>query len=147
MQTSSVLSEITSNAANANNVLLQNMRKKLSEMLVLENEKILSQSQNSLNSVLSFAKHLDSAVAQNIGKTFEKKISNHQDALHTLESKLAQVKAKLISDGIINGTTNDTAKITYDDMITAIMQLQKFGLESALDFILVGKITLSFTKS
>jgi hypothetical protein len=140
------LQQITHDATNANDIILHNMRKKLLDMLVLEYNKISSQPQNPLNSILALATHLDDPTAQNIGKTFEQKISNNQDTLNTLQSKLALVKLKLNSNNSLKDVIFKTSEISYNDVIIAIEQLHKFGLESALDFILFGKIKLLFTK-
>ena len=134
------LQQITHDATNANDIILHNMRKKLLDMLVLECNKISSQPQNPLNPILALATHLDDPTAQNIGKTFEQKITNNQDTLNTLQSKLDLVKPKFSS------TIDSASQISYNDVITTIEQLHKFGLESALDFILTGKIRISFTK-
>jgi len=135
------LQQITNDATTANDVILHNMRKKLLDMLVLEYNKISLQPQNPLNSILALATHLDDPTAQNIGKTFEQKITNNQDTLNTLQSKLDLVKSKL------NSNPKDLRQVSCNDVIIAIEQLHKFGLESALDFILFGKIRISFTKS
>ena len=137
------LQQITNDATTANDIILHNMRKKLLDMLVLECNKISSQPQNPLNPILALATHLDDPTAQNIGKTFEQKISKNQDTLNTLQSKLALVKPKLVS----KDTIKDTLQVSYNDVIIVVQQLHKFGLESALDFILFGKIRISFTKS
>ena len=137
------LQKITRNVTHANNIILHDMRQKLFDMLVLECKKISSQPQNPLNSVLALGKHFDDSTAQNVGKSYEKKIKNNQDTLNTLQSKLSLVKPKLLS----TCTAKDTfPQVSYNDVITAVQQLQKSGLESALDFILTGKIRISFTK-
>ena len=137
------LQQITHDATTANDIILHNMRKKLLDMLVLECNKISSQPQNPLNPILALATHLDDPTAQNVGKSYEKKIKNNQDTLNTLQSKLSLVKPKLLS----TCTAKDTSpQVSYNDVITAVQQLQKFGLESALDFILTGKTRPLFTK-
>ena len=144
LQVSESLQKITHNVTHANTVMLYDAREKLFDMLVLECKKISSQPQNPLNSVLALGKHFDDSTAQNVGKSYEKKIKNNQDTLNTLQSKLSLVKPKLLS----TCTAKDTSpQVSYNDVITAVQQLQKSGLESALDFILTGKIILFFTKS